>query len=531
MPVTSTLGHAPKYTVRAGPRTPVVEGLKFASVANGGHDRLEGFISNSERVAGGANYKAWKPLSVEIASGETGAGTKVWEGYVWSDVQNSSNNKCRLSGIGAAEIARTTYKTILFRADDLSLWMTRDADEANFPANYRNIGGNIEGRLLYEIKPGGFSANNIGGFCCVIDYAKITRMSWVSNKGVARPAWAWLVRSFDPPLVNADTGNTIHVNQTTLASNGPVSGSTITVNVPAASQRRGISLELKRTADGTIAEGNEFAVAAKYPRVYGVATSDNYFASSVMSYLGSDLGWGTTGVAATTTPILPVYWQHSSPLSDLMDQMCVADQMWWGVFNKSGGAHQLEFKTWTGGTNWFIDVTDPAVGKVDLDASEELINGARAFYETLGGRKRIFIVYSNGLNGRPQDPFAGTDRSITGRPVLMDYDIPDRQPDDTYPSAIANGLVKYWGVQRYEGTVELASAHSGSLGGTEAFACNITAGDRLTITNGSNPGTYEIHQAEHDQSGLTRLTIGPKPGTFDALVAKNLKSIERKGLG
>lgn len=538
MPIDSTLGHAPKYTVTVGARTPVVGGLKFGSIINGGHHRLEGFISNTERTTGGSNYNAWTTMSVEIAAGETGAGTVVWDGYVARTVQPSPDNKCRLYGVGAAEIARTTYKTLLFRVDDLSLWQARDSDDANFPANYRHISAEVDGRPLFHADAGAYGVNNIGGLACVLEDVGITKITFRNNKGTlsatqatAANSFAWVNRAFAPPLLNGDSNNAVQVGVN--ANVGNIAQGAVVTRTVTGTQRAAITLELMCTQAITLSETSVLNIAAAKPKVYGLATSDTYYASDVVTYVGgTTLGWNTTLVQPTTTLILPVYFKRSSPLADLLDQMCDADQMFWRVKNRSAGVFQLEFSSWTHAASvpWHVSVADPAVGKYEIEGSDDLVNAVKVHYKSVTGRPLKYTVYADGLEGRPQDPFTGTVRSRTNKPVFLDYDIDDPQPDNTYPIAVANGLIKEYAVQQYEGTVELASAHQTTLAGTEKYASQSMAGDKLVIADGVQPGTYRITEAEHSDSGVTRLTIGRRPGDFLALQAKHLKKLERKGL-
>lgn len=535
MALTSTLGHAPKYTFTVGTgggaRTPFVWGYDFGSKANGGHDKLSGFISNDERLAGGSNYTAWTPLEVKIATGETGAGTVVWDGYVARNVQGSQDNKCRLFGVGAAEIARKTFKNYMFRTDDLSLWGNRNSDDANFPGNYRHISSEVDGRLAIRAEGGAYGVNNVGGLAWVGEDVA-TKFSFVNAKGVSRNNFSWLIRTFTPPLFDSDTSYSVEVSRVSLSTSGPAAGSTVTKTLLGSQQRKGITFELVCTTAVTLQDTSAFEVFGKVPRVYGIASSDSYYASSVVTHVGADLGYNTSLVQSTTTPILPVYWKRSASVADLLDQMCDADQMFWLVRNRSSGVFQIVFSTWSNAASvpWYADVTDPAVWSYDIDANDDLVNGVQVFYETLTGRPKVYTAYADGSSGRPSDPFAGKVTSITGKPVFMDYNIDDPQPDATYPTAVANALIKEYAVQQYEGTVELASARITSVSGTEKFAVNIMAGDRLVLVKGNQPGTYRITEAKHFESGVTRLTIGRRPGDFLALQAKHLKKIERKGL-
>lgn len=231
-----------------------------------------------------------------------------------------------------------------------------------------------------------------------------------------------------------------------------------------------------------------------------ITTADTYNASDVVTYIGTQMGWTTTGVVSSTFNALPFDWQDGSWFEALLYVAELEDKA------VRIGDSELEYADW-GSTAWTVSQT----GGADPDLKPlELFNQARVTYESSAGveRRQTSTTTTVGIT----DPLAAS--GITN---VVEADLADRQRDSTLASLVADKMVRRYARQRYAGTVDIATAYSTTTDSSDPRA--IRYGDTVTIQEWAPGESLTLRVMEVSQ-GPDSVRLGvEQPVNIPALIA------------
>lgn len=230
-----------------------------------------------------------------------------------------------------------------------------------------------------------------------------------------------------------------------------------------------------------------------------ITSADSYNASDVVTYIGGQLGWDTSGVTTSTFDVLPFDWENGSWL-DAMTYVADLEDNFVRV-----GDEAIEYDAW-GTRNW--DVTQTGGANPDLQP-KELSNQARVFYETGAGvsRKITRTTTDVGIT----DPLAAAGITNT-----IEATLEDRQRNSSLAQNVADKLVRRYARQRYEGTIDIVDAVAND--GTDNPRL-IRYGDTVTIQDWAPAQNLVLRVVEVNQ-GPTSVTVGlEQPVNLPALIA------------
>lgn len=539
----------PDLQVVAGNRVTVPYGsTHYDEAIDGGMESLTFQIPDQERKDFPQIWgRNGTPIMLRVHADETAAmqpGERVWQGTIWR-VGPASSGLCDVVAVGGSMKMRRSQQDVMFAVDALAQWSERDDEDANGPHNHENFTVKVDGSKLHFVAdPNAYGYGNSAGFALVVTGAKARKITAILDQDKTHPNFSLRIRRFTAPLEGRNAnlmtqlGNLVNLGN---ATDGQLISRASHSVANRAQAQNAINVDMMMTNAGGVVNDKPQAIWLQQVRVWDRADTDDYFSTQVMQVLATLMNYDSAKVVNFTVPrVLPLFHDRSQSLDALADLMSTFQQGFWLVNYRTGatGPFELTFTTW-GGTHTTTWYTTMAEIKGDsLEPSRDLYNAQRVYYRTTSGRQRNVVVFADGLNGRPGDPFQGTEFAINQSPLYAPpIDMPDRQADSTLALGVAELSIKDLAIDRLQGDLRVLSLHTGSPTGPEFPACLAHAGDQLVIADypeagpGGIPGpkTLRLYQKDGDDAGVG-FTVDRRPTSVARFMARREKLLERKNL-
>jgi hypothetical protein len=419
----------------------------------------------------------------------TNADFLVWEGVI-PTAPDVSGGRATIATTGPWADAEAASEVLLYQVRGGKLWVEGDEDPHNYAQNDGFVLNGRAGKLQFRAPKGeDFVANQVASFVLWIPGAHFTRYSFVLNKNRDDANFGIRTRGALGPSGSLTTIDTID-----LGASGPASGTE--------QEKIGLSGDYDLLLIQLLCDTDQANLSTRLRtwltsiRVNDRTTLDDFSASDVMMDVGGQLGWNLNGVQSTSANVLPLLW--TEPWSELMLYMADLEDNY--VRRVASG---LEFGPF-GDQHW--ELLKTLNSTADL-RSLEPFNRVVVRYETQAGAPAQVISDAD------PDP-------IPGRLRVMDYDLNDPQPNDTFATAVAERMVAHYSQPRWAVSIEVYQARhqAGPLAILPGAMADVTDWD-LGI---SQP--LRIHGVEW-RSDRTRLSIESPISTV------RLEEEARRGLG
>lgn len=205
-------------------------------------------------------------------------------------------------------------------------------------------------------------------------------------------------------------------------------------------------------------------------RIWGRTTQDTFYASDVANDVCGIIALDPSGISASPDNVLPLFWTGTA--ADLLDYLCVLDDLRWLLLEDRGAGPYLDFgpyeRIWTGA---FEDggIIDGGV------LQSQVYNRVRVQFMSESGETRRTTVTAvpDPLSDQPYDNFYP--------PVGQTLALAHPQPDDGLANAVATRLAQRLSIPRVLGPVDIHGV-SGDNGVRESGYA-VRAGDLLDITD------------------------------------------------
>lgn len=418
----------------------------------GGFDQMRGTLPQSQlrRIpyAGqGATVRA-----------EDAEGNVVWEGRL-SAAPYLKDGLARLAAQGEQYAAAKKTDRLFIQSRDMDIWTPTDS-EPHLGASgnpiydhYRHIDVGGTGRLVFTVdKDQALSAGFANGHIFYAEGVDLTRVAFFMNYDASDETSNLLIR-----LQRADGPDGAETNVNTWATTNGNNG--VEKDHTTGATNDLFVLELKVDTGFTPSSKGVYRLS-KVRVNSDICTTDTFYAWQIADYAGTQLGWDTSGVVATSSlNALPFDWQEDwSGALDYLDD--IEDTFWRVVENRNNLGPLMERDVW-GATNWKVYLAEGA----DPDLTPlELFDEVIVHFTSPRGIERRAVATSTTVS--------------VGN--TLEFELNDRQADSTFASAVAAKLLARYSTQRYAGTIEVVAAHDPT--GIDA-PYGIRYGDTVTVAD------------------------------------------------
>jgi hypothetical protein len=438
----------PAWTISENPSDPgesiPLEGW-HASFGRGGCDRAGGTVTAdvARRVFQGMTLKAW----IE--------GVCKWAGPI-SNNPLVYRGKAELQASGWRQKIERSTGRLPYQSRDVGLFQPRTGPPWNITETGVDFGPSSSNNQLQWLMDQTLTFLNT-------EHSTFIAAFPGAPGGISRIAFDWRSHSSFSSVVLKLFGATFPADTTTqIGSNIALTASSGSVDQSSSAGHDAVGIQLVATAGATLTTG--YWLTLYNIRVNGIATSDTFTTSQIVTDILGKVGFDTSGVQSSGVNALP-YDSTGNWWDALLYQAFLDDWAAPNIVPSDDGRERLGLYH-----PWGDRVHDISLENAEFDLNAlELSNAVCVQYPHVGGFPAEVKVLPSDIG--ESDPLAGMDADN-----CLTISLQDPQPDDTLATSVGQSLLRRVLQPRYEGSGEIPEL-------SDATIWDLRHGDHLNVAD------------------------------------------------